>query len=92
MRIMKKKNLNVSGVDPKAAALTTLGIAIGNKNLRSLLRDEVDSAFIETFHESVTKPPQRKNKNGKFNSWLISFFIEVIITEIKVIMIIITAL
>ncbi len=42
-----------SSTDPKSAALANLGINLGNKNLRTLRREEVDNAFTHVFTLSV---------------------------------------
>ena len=49
----KKENNNSGGSQaPEAAALQHLGIAIGSKNLRTIKKEEIDSAFISQLHES----------------------------------------
>ena len=49
----KKKEANAAGSQaPEAAALQHLGIAIGSKNLRTIKKEEIDSAFINQLHES----------------------------------------
>ncbi|CAB4067885.1 unnamed protein product [Lepeophtheirus salmonis] len=38
--------------DPKTSALNSLGINMGSKNFRSLLRQDVDTAFVRQLHDS----------------------------------------
>jgi len=49
----KDPSATTSGSDPKTTALTHLGIAIGSKNLKTLRREEVDTAFTGMFVASV---------------------------------------
>ena len=39
--------------DPKATALTHLGMAIGTKNIKTIKKEEVDGAFMSQFVASV---------------------------------------
>ena len=49
----KKKDTNSGGSQaPEAAALQHLGIAIGSKNMKTIKKEEIDSAFVNQLHES----------------------------------------
>ncbi len=50
---MGKKGSGGNSADPKTTALTHLGICIGSKNLKTLRREEVDSAFCNQFLASI---------------------------------------
>ena len=65
-----------TGNDPKAAALTTLGLSMGAKeiliidtlhfimltiqNIRALTREDVDKAYVNSLHHSVTAPMKQR--------------------------------
>ena len=42
-------------IDPKAAALTTLGIVMGSKSMRNLHKEDINKAFLGKLYESERK-------------------------------------
>ena len=58
--IMGGKGDPRQGSDPKAAALVTLGINIGNKNLRSLPR-----SIYELYNVRPQRPPYLETNSGR---------------------------
>lgn len=44
---------NSKTADPKATALSHLGMAIGTKNIKAIKKEEVDTAFMSQFVASV---------------------------------------
>ena len=51
----RRSDKKSSAQDPKSAALAHLGIAIGSKNMRNLLKEDIDDAFIKKMHDSEYK-------------------------------------
>ncbi|XP_023349017.1 glutamic acid-rich protein [Eurytemora carolleeae] len=64
--IMPKRGVKEKGgMDPKTTALTQLGISIGSKNMRSIQRSDIDTAFVTSMHESVMQQACDLKKHEK---------------------------